>query len=129
MKNLYNIIALSITAIIISCSSKIDESQIVGKYEIDKFVLRDSLIKVEEFRLLLLNSDKTFELNNYHNKLNSKGIWRAKKTRNNDEIIIEFSFSGRKIEGLLNGNIISFVYPNDFYFGKYNNLLYVKLRK
>ncbi|MDN3672418.1 hypothetical protein QWY99_05025 [Flavobacterium branchiarum] len=129
MKNLYNIIALSITAIIISCSSKIDESQIVGKYEIDKFVLRDSLIKVEEFRLLLLNSDKTFELNNYHNKLNSKGIWRVKKTRNNDEIIIEFSFSGRKIEGLLNGNIISFVYPNDFYFGKYNNLLYVKLRK
>lgn len=126
MKNLYVIILLGI---ITGCSSKIDENQIIGKYEIDKFVIRDSLVK--EYRLLLLNPDKTFELKNYDKKENSKGTWKAEKTMNDDGIIIAFSFLNRKIEGKLNGsgNIITFNYPNDLYLGKYSHLLYVKLNK
>ncbi|KIC00581.1 hypothetical protein [Flavobacterium sp. AJR] len=128
MKNLYVIILLGI---ITGCSSKIDENQIIGKYEIDKFVIRDSLVKVKEYRLLLLNPDKTFELKNYDKKENSKGTWKAEKTMNDDGIIIAFSFLNRKIEGKLNGsgNIITFNYPNDLYLGKYSHLLYVKLNK
>ena len=129
MKSLYKIISLSIVAIITSCSSKIDENQIIGKYEIDKVVIRDTLVKVEEYRLLLLNSDKTFELKNYDKKENFKGTWKAKKSKNDDEIVIEFNLSNRKIEGLLNGTIITFSYPNDLYLGRYSNLLYVKLNK
>ncbi|WKL47162.1 hypothetical protein Q1W71_19635 [Flavobacterium pectinovorum] len=129
MKSLYKIISLSIMAIITSCSSKIDENQIIGKYEIDKVVVRDSLVKGEEYRLLVLNSDKTFELKNSDKKENPKGTWEARKSKNDDEIIIGFSFSNRKIEGLLDGNIITFSYPNDLYLGKYSSLLYVKLNK
>ena len=95
----------------------------------DKVVPRDTLIKVEEYSLLLLNPDKSFELKNYNKKGNSKGTWKASKSKNDDEIIIEFSFSNRKVNGiLLKGTIIYFIYPNDLYFGKYYKLLYVKLK-
>ena len=129
MKNLYKFILLSILSLCLSCSSKIDEKQIIGKYEIDKFVTRDTLVKAEEYRLLLINADKTFELKNNNKKANSVGTWKSNKSGNDNEIIIEFSFSDRKVKGLLNGTIISFSYPDDLYRGKYSNLLYVKLKK
>ncbi|WP_202703792.1 hypothetical protein [Flavobacterium sp. UGB4466] len=129
MKNLYKFILLSIFTLYLSCSSKIEEKQIIGKYEIDKFVTRDTLVKAEEYQLLLINADKTFELKNDNTKTNSVGTWKSNKSENDNEIIIEFSFSDRKVKGLLNGTIISFSYPDDLYKGRYSNLLYVKLRK
>jgi hypothetical protein len=128
MKNLYKLILFSILSIYLSCSSKIDEKQIIGKYEVDKFVTRDTLVKVEEYQLLIINADKTFELKN-NNKTNSVGTWKSNKSEIDNEIIIEFSFSDRKVKGLLNGTIISFNYPNDLYRGRYDNILYIKLRE
>jgi hypothetical protein len=129
MRNLYKIILLTILTFYLSCSSKIDEKQIIGKYEIDKSVIRDTLVKAEEYRLLFINADKTFELKNKNTKDIATGTWKSNKSENDNEIIIEFIFSDRKVKGLLNGTIITFTYPDDLYQGRYSNLLYVKLRK
>lgn len=104
------------------------ENEVVGLYGIDKFNLLDGNNK-RDYEFLKLNSDYTFNvLNNELDSIILKGKWRiVKKVK--DRLSVEFSFNNQSIEGSLDGNIFYFIYPNDFHNGKYESVLYVKMRE
>lgn len=111
---------------IISCS-KMEKSQIIGNYGIDKGILRDANIKIEECSTLSLNKDNTFQLKNYKEEVKVNGKWEVIENINEEEVLIKFHYSNKQITALLKGTIFTFEYPNDFYNGRYRHLLYVKL--
>ncbi|MFP9117683.1 hypothetical protein ACLI08_07835 [Flavobacterium sp. RNTU_13] len=111
---------------LISCS-KMDKSQIIGNYGIDKGVLRDANVKIEEYTTLSLNEDNTFQLRNYKDEVKVNGQWEVIENMNKEEVLIKFHYSNKQITALLKGTIFTFEYPNDFYDGRYRHLIYVKL--
>lgn len=110
----------------VSCS-KMEKSEIIGNYGIDKGVLRDANIKIEEYSTLSLNDDNTFQLRNYEKEIKINGSWAIVENKNEEEVVIEFNYLNKQISASLRGTIITFEYPNDFYNGRYKHLLYVKL--
>lgn len=110
----------------VSCS-KMEKSEIIGNYGIDKGVLRDANIKIEEYSTLSLNDDNTFQLRNYEKEIKINGSWAIVENKNEEEVVIEFNYLNKQITASLRGTIITFQYPNDFYNGRYKHLLYVKL--
>ncbi len=110
----------------VSCS-KMEKSEIIGNYGIDKGVLRDANIKIEEYSTLSLNDDNTFQLRNYEKEIKINGSWAIVENKNEEEVVIEFNYLNKQITASLRGTIITFEYPNDFYNGRYKHLLYVKL--
>jgi hypothetical protein len=109
-----------------SCKS-LDDYKIVGTYKMDKFVVRDPSLKIEEYSLLSLFEDNTFELTRYGNSDKIMGRWHVVERRLKNKLLIEFVFSDKKVNGVLDGTIFYFDYPNDFHSGKFDRILYVKL--
>lgn len=117
--------------LLISCD-KPNENLIVGKYGIDKYRIRDTSINVDVYTHLFINTDKTFELSNIGGT--KKGSWYIqhlsyKKNDNGGTELrgeIFFLLNDKSTKAELKGNIIEFTFPNDFYLGKYETLLYVK---
>lgn len=123
------IIIITIIAIIFAAlcgCNKIDKSKIAGIYIIDKVVERDTSINVIEYKILIINLNNTFILKkNEKDSIDISGNWEMISTSKN-EANIQFKYSNKVINGLINGSIFYFNYPNDFHLGKYMNTLYVK---
>jgi hypothetical protein len=122
-----NFIIYIILFFIFNGCRKIDNDKIIGRYGIDKYEIRDDTNKTTDYALLILNPKNCFELSRYNNNETIKGKWWVFKSKSSTEAVIRFKYSNNQIDGLLNGNILSFEYPNDFHLGKYQNVLYVKL--
>ena len=115
-----------------------DENNIFGKYttDIKGIEIKNSSIGNNAYSYLEMKSDETFQLYNEKKDVKISGTWSiksCKKVENNlgksvPESIIEFAFNNKTIIATFRENRITLTYPNDFYFGRYNNLWYVKLR-
>ena len=123
------VIALTASFFLTISCGKLEKEVIVGSYEIDKCILRDTLIKAQDYRVISIKSDNSFQLK-YLEGENSViiGKWEILKSDKN-EAFIRFNYSDKHIDGVLKGTILNFDYPNDFHSGKYENILYVKLKK
>ncbi len=112
-----------------SCTH-VDESDMVGEYFIDKWEYRDSSLNAVLYPILSIKKDNRFELKESNGSVCIFGTWKTQKRRmfsKNNDISIEFYYDGNKIiRSDLKGTIFYFYYPNDFYQGKYNVVLYVK---
>ncbi|TCC87247.1 hypothetical protein EZ428_21310 [Pedobacter frigiditerrae] len=111
---------------LISCSTNLKEYEIVGKYEVDKFSYRDKSVLVDDYSTLSLNPDSTFEFQMYNKPKGLTGRWKIVQSKK--ETLIEFTCANKKMNGRLKGTIISFDYPNDPFNGRYNSILFVRLR-
>ncbi|WP_157868405.1 hypothetical protein [Flavobacterium indicum] len=112
---------------LLSCKEN-NDIDIVGNYEIDKVIVKNQTNNISDYRFLKIYANNTFELN--YNKKDTiaqvKGIWKLKRI-NSEKTLVEFVYNNKKIEGVLDGTIFYFTYPNDFHNGKYESILYVKL--
>lgn len=126
-KEIKKLILSSFAILIISCKNDIKEN-FYGYYEIDKTILRNSQNNISDYSFIKINANNTFELK--YNRKDTipqvKGIWKL-KSENSEKSLVEFVYNDKKIEGVLDGTIFYFSYPNDFHNGKYESLLYVKL--
>ena len=126
-KEIMKLILSSFAILIISCKNDIKEN-FYGYYEIDKTILRNSQNNISDYSFIKINANNTFELK--YNRKDTipqvKGIWKL-KSENSEKSLVEFVYNDKKIEGVLDGTIFYFSYPNDFHNGKYESLLYVKL--
>lgn len=121
---LITIVAMIITGLC-GCN-KIDKSKIAGVYILDKVVERDTSVSINDYKVLIIDLNNTFTLKkNENDSMKISGNWEILSS-SKTESIIQFKYSSRSINGLLNGSIFYFDYPNDFYLGKYRNTLYVK---
>ena len=121
----FAIIVAVVAFVFFSCSNY--EKEISGTYLIDKFAYNDTSVVIEACPFLILHKDKTFNLKKHNGSIYITGNWRIfKRNIISKEVLVEFSYENKKIQGLLKGTIFYFHYPNDFYFGKYNILLYIK---
>ncbi|MEI6348001.1 MAG: hypothetical protein WCP69_08655 [Bacteroidota bacterium] len=135
IKNLLFLFVLQFVFAITSCTN-IDESPIYGEYEIDKRVVRDTSIVVDVYEILSIKRDKTFELKHYSGKEgNLLGSWKIQEISSKKSIgsenyeinaKIQFTLQSKTILGEIRDNIIYFEFPNDFYSGRFDKLLYVK---
>jgi len=137
MKEKYNIFffLFSFTLLMVSCE-KVDKYEIIGTYEIDKYIEKDITVKENIYDLLILNDDFTFELkNNMSNQFNlDKGRWEIVSSsystnfskRKEPKVKLKFYYHNRIIIALMKGTIIYFNYPNDLYNGRFQSILYVK---
>lgn len=125
----YKTIVLVILAVIIqSCKNK-NSIDFVGFYEIDKNVKRNQSDKTLTHNFLIIKSNNTFKLCNINDSNSIIGHWEIIKFERNNTAIIQFTFNNNVIRGKLNDTILTFEYPNDFYSGLYEILIYVKLSK
>lgn len=130
IKLIYNRYVLLFLALVLNSCTKVEKSNIVGLYEIDKYVERENNANIKDFRILDLKEDNTFELRLSKEDLTSNitGNWKIVKS-NKVEATVQFNFLNKEIKGFYRTDIFYFEYPNDFHGSKYNHLLYVKLNK
>jgi len=130
IKLFYNRCVLFFLALVMNSCTKVEESNIVGVYEMDKYVERDSITKVEDYRILDIKTNNTFELRLSKEDLTSKiiGNWKIVKS-DKEEASVQFNYLNKEIKSVFRTDIFYFEYPNDFHGSKYNHLLYVKLNK
>ena len=126
MKRLF---LIPLTLIVLIRCSNMEQEDIIGNYKIGKFVIRDTLVNGEDFSVLSLKDDSSFELKNYHNSNKVIGKWERLSSLGTGDIQVQFSFQDKKITGVLKGTIFHFDFPNDLYNGKYESILYVRLTK
>lgn len=133
-KTIYFILVCAIFVQLFSTFLLVDfnDEKVIGEYLIDKFDIRDTTLKAQYYPTLLINKNHIFELKDVDEKAGLVGKWKAlnqKKLnfKDYDNILIEFTYNvNQKIQAELDGNIIYFYYPNDFYKGKFNRVLYVR---
>lgn len=124
---MFKLLLFLLSTFAVASCGKMLESQIAGRYGSDKFALRDTSLKIEAYPLLLLNPDKSFELKRHNSPDKMVGSWKIIGLANEDEATLEFSFSDKTISASVRKTIIYFTYPNDFYNGKFESLIYVRL--
>jgi hypothetical protein len=116
----------TITFLLIGCST-LTENKVVGYYQIDKFTIRDTGKKIIELNYLNLRNDNTFKLSNPIGKDSIVGNWKIINSNSKEGGEIEFTVQTKVIHAKIGGTIIYFEYPNDFYLGYYENVLYIKI--
>lgn len=124
MKYLYHILTISAIALFLSCSG-IKKEKILGHYKMDKRVTKDTSVQSVIYQHLYLNENDTFILKN-SNSEKIIGRWKILNSTSSDEGTIEFSFDNKTIRTQLKGTILRFEYPNDFYKGKFQLVLYIR---
>jgi hypothetical protein len=111
------------------CTPPENYEEITGVYEIDKHTVRDATKTNLVHHYLQLKKDQTFKLGNVNREGDISGTWKITQSNKNKTRIIHFNFQNRQIQAKHRGTIFYFNYPNDFYSGYYNSVLYVKLNK
>lgn len=114
---------------LLGCNRNVDVREIVGDYAIDKGIIRDTSIKIENFTILTINTDMSFRLRHKVTPSHSDitGNWKVMEVLG-EEVKIQFEFQNKQIVAPLRHNSrFDFDYPNEFHQGKYNHLLYFKL--
>lgn len=139
MNNLKNII-IGLTGVLLivlqgcGCDAK---NEVLGKYATeDKGIkVKDTTQGNEALNYLKIKSNQTFQIFNHEEDIKISGTWSIKnceKVENNlgksvPESTIEFIFKNKKIEGKFSENVLIFIYPNDFYLGRYESMRYDKI--
>ncbi len=138
MKKIIHLLILFLYIFTVNSCNKVEEREISGVYEVDKITVKDK-VETKPYTFLKLNPDYTFKLisDNKTQKDSISGSWKIKdlpiyikiSSPFEKETVIQFTYSGKQTEGRLRGTIIYFDYPNDFHGGRFQSMLYVKLRE
>lgn len=135
MRSVFYIILSLLT--LISCSEA-EELDILGTYEMDKYVLRAGITSQDNMtEELILFPDHTFGLTHFQGLMTVTGKWEVADisiVKNNfneleKEAKILFHFGDKHITGKLRGTIFRFESPNDFRPDIYKHRIFVKSNK
>ncbi|MGM5630306.1 hypothetical protein O2K51_05340 [Apibacter raozihei] len=122
---------LILLILLFCCLACNKDKYIVGLYKIDKYVILNQENNIENYQYLEIRPEGIF--NAFHCKTDTinqiQGKWKFSSKTNDNGLLIQFEYEGKKIEGTLKGNIFHFIHPNDFHNNKYQSVLYIKSLK
>ena len=101
------------------------EQEAIGKYELNKYSLVNTNIKIDDFSTLLLKENRTFELK-YFDKILT-GDWKADDF--GDWTQIDLNLYGKVIEGRILENSILFEGSEKFEFANFKSMEFTKIKK
>lgn len=126
---------ISVPLLILSCK-KVSQKDIIGIYEIDKFINKGISSEEHVFEFIILKDDYTFELrDSINNSFNSaKGRWEIINSsyqtnfagKEEPRVSLKIFYHNRIVTPSLEGTILYFDYPDDLYNGRFEKVLYVK---
>lgn len=123
MKIKTQIIIVSILLFTLSSCLNSYEKDVIGEYELYKYELKNTKIKVDNFSKLLLKKDKTFELKYDTNIIN--GDWKADDY--GDFTLIELKSKNNIVEGRILNNSILFENGKIFEFENFEELEFTRI--
>lgn len=123
MKIKIQIIIVSILFFILSSCLNTYEKEVLGEYELYKYELKDTKIKVDNFSKLLLKKDKTFELR--YDTIIITGDWKADDY--GDWNLIELKSKNNITEGRILNNSILFESGKIFEFDNFEEMEFTRI--
>ena len=105
-----------------SCLNR-NEKEVLGKYELYKYELKDKKIELDNFSKLILKKDKTFELK-YHSQI-INGEWKVDDY--GDWTLIELKSKATVTEGKILGNSILFESGKIFEMDNFEEMEYTRI--
>lgn len=126
MKLVYFILICSI----IGCND-FDANNILGRYQIDKYIFNSSNSKFADYNyqsIINLKTDSIFEFT-INDSVVFSGNWSIKEKYSDQQMDLEFLNNDKRIIGELRGTIIYFSNTKKFFPEEYSRVLFVKLNK